>query len=112
MMLARATSQVRVDGRQRGVKGTEYHPDDGDWSPRHGSRASVWMSHSAAHMSECRTRCIWLSTAGHKYAPLMLNASKMIMRPERVTEEHLAPSLEQTDCRYDEGSLQESEKVA
>src|SRR6266487_2913342 len=37
-----------------------------------------------------------------------LNASKMIMRPERVTEEHLAPSLEQRDCRYGEGPLRES----
>jgi hypothetical protein len=33
-----------------------------------------------------------------------LYASKMIMRPERVTEEHLDPSLVQMDCRYDEGS--------
>jgi len=38
----------------------------------------------------------------------LLNASKMIMRPERVTEEHLAPSLGQTGLRYDEGPLQES----
>jgi hypothetical protein len=30
------------------------------------------------------------------------------MRPERVTEERLAPYLEQTDFRYDEGPLQES----
>ena len=37
-----------------------------------------------------------------------LNASKLIMRPERVTEERLAPYLEQRDCRYDEGPLQES----
>jgi arginine deiminase len=37
-----------------------------------------------------------------------LNASKMIMRPERVREERLAPYLEQTDSRYDEGPLPES----
>src|SRR5947207_1939027 len=36
-----------------------------------------------------------------------LNASKMIMRPDRVTEERHAPYLEQTDCRYDEGPLRE-----
>jgi hypothetical protein len=29
----------------------------------------------------------------------------MFMRPERVTEERLAPSLGQRDCRYGEGSL-------
>src|SRR6266700_2709815 len=40
-----------------------------------------------------------------------LNASKMIMRPEPVTEEHLDPCPGQTDCRYDEGSLRESESV-
>src|SRR5712691_9868263 len=44
----------------------------------------------------------------HLNEAIKLNASKMIMRPERVTEERLAPYLEQTDFRYDEGPLQES----
>ncbi|HYU74033.1 MAG TPA: hypothetical protein VEL31_15265, partial [Ktedonobacteraceae bacterium] len=33
---------------------------------------------------------------------IILNASKLIMRPEQVTAEHLDPCLVQTDCRYDE----------
>ena len=41
-----------------------------------------------------------------------LNASKMIMRPERVREEHLDPCLGQTDSQYDEGALRESEPVS
>jgi hypothetical protein len=40
-----------------------------------------------------------------------LIASEMIMRPERVTEEHLDPCLGQTDCRYDERPLQDAEPV-
>src|SRR5437763_8191329 len=40
-----------------------------------------------------------------------LNASKMIMRPERVREEPHDACLEQTDSQYDEGVLQESEPV-
>src|SRR6266566_4493208 len=36
-------------------------------------------------------------------------ASKMIMRPEQKTEEQLDPWPEQTDCRYAEGPLRESE---
>jgi restriction system protein len=43
-----------------------------------------------------------------KLKDLRLNASKMIMRPERATEERLAPYLEQMGCRYDEGPLRES----
>src|SRR5205823_14942067 len=38
-----------------------------------------------------------------------LYASKMIMRPERVTEERLDPCPGQTDCRDAEGPLRESE---
>jgi hypothetical protein len=41
----------------------------------------------------------------------VLNASKMIIRPERVTQECLDPYLGQTDCRYDEGPLPVSEPV-
>src|SRR6266700_493713 len=40
----------------------------------------------------------------HLDRPQLLNASKMIMRPERVTEERLDPSQGQRDCRYGEGS--------
>jgi hypothetical protein len=36
-----------------------------------------------------------------------LYASKMIMRPERETEEHLDPCLVQMDSRYAEGALRE-----
>ena len=38
----------------------------------------------------------------------LLEASKMIMRPERETEEHRDPCLGQTDSRYAEGPLRES----
>src|SRR5712691_4540336 len=37
-----------------------------------------------------------------------LYASKMIMRPVQVTEEHRDPCQGQTDCRYDEAPLRES----
>src|SRR5260370_38742375 len=40
-----------------------------------------------------------------------LNASKMTMRPEQVTEEHRDPCLVQTDCRYDEAPRQEFVRV-
>ena len=42
---------------------------------------------------------------------ISLNASKLIMRPEQVAEEHLDPCLVQTDCRYDEAPLRESARV-
>ena len=44
-------------------------------------------------------------------ALFFLYASKMIMRPGRVTEEHLDPCLGQTDCRYDEGPLRDAEPM-
>src|SRR2546427_392100 len=50
----------------------------------------------------------WCWSAAQSHDPLRLhsvqplNASKMIMRPERATEERLAPYLEQMGCRYDE----------
>src|SRR5713101_5016455 len=40
-----------------------------------------------------------------------LYASKLIMRPERETEEQLDPCLAQTDCRYDEAHQRESGPV-
>src|SRR6266566_6103972 len=43
--------------------------------------------------------------------PVMLYASKMIMRPERETEEQLDPCPGQTDCRYVAEPLRESEPV-
>src|SRR6266849_2597317 len=48
------------------------------------------------------------------YSPyrLLLNASKLIMRPERVAEEQLDPCLGQTDSRYDEAHQQESGPVS
>src|SRR6266571_3280535 len=49
-------------------------------------------------------RVLALSTYLSKPAVRYLNASKMIMRPERVTEERLDPSQGQRDCRYGEGS--------
>src|SRR2546425_9809411 len=45
------------------------------------------------------------------WTPMILEtlyASKMIMRPERETEEHREPCLGQTDSRYAEGPLRES----
>jgi hypothetical protein len=39
---------------------------------------------------------------------MVLYASKMIMRPERETEEHRDPCLGQTDSRYAEGPQRES----
>ena len=39
---------------------------------------------------------------------LKLHASEMIMRPERETEEHRDPCLEQMGSRYAEGPLRES----
>ncbi len=53
----------------------------------------------------------WLNTVGVLLIPIILNASKMIMRPEQVAEERLDLCLGQTDCRYDEGPLRESEPV-
>lgn len=38
-----------------------------------------------------------------------LHVSEMIMRPGRVTEEHLDPCLSLPDCRYDGGPQRESE---
>ena len=52
-----------------------------------------------------------LSSSSENQAILSLNASKMIMRPERETKEHRDPCPEQMDCRYGEGRLQESETV-
>ena len=62
----------------------------------------------------CMRWCLRISpieASGSWTVSLPLNASKMIMRPERVAEERLDPCLEQRDCRYDEGAQQESEPV-
>src|SRR2546426_102379 len=45
-------------------------------------------------------------------AQVRLYASKMIMRPERETEERLDPCPGQTDSRYAEGPLREFEPVS
>ncbi len=37
-----------------------------------------------------------------------LYASKLIMRPEHVAEEHLCPYLAQMDCQYDGARQQAS----
>src|SRR5512142_708107 len=41
-----------------------------------------------------------------------LNASKLIMRPERVAKEQLDPCPAQMDCRYDEAHQRESGPVS
>src|SRR5260221_14081614 len=50
-----------------------------------------------------------ISTTGS--FPDELNASKLIMRPEQVAEEHFDPCLVQMDCRYDEAPLREFVRV-
>jgi len=42
---------------------------------------------------------------------MSLVAAKLIMRPERATEEQFDPCLAQTDCRYDEAHQLESGPV-
>ncbi len=67
---------------------------------------------------ESRQRIDWIGSlmltaglTGTLLALSLLNASKMIMRPEQVAEERRDPCPGQTDCRYDEGSLRESEPM-
>src|SRR5260370_32177544 len=55
-----------------------------------------------------RTRLIKRIQKVLEDANIKLYASKMIMRPEPVTEEYLDSCPGQTDCRYAEGPLRES----
>src|SRR6266566_3004179 len=63
-----------------------------------------WHEPEADALSVCEGRPMRSDQGMNEGPNVWLNASKMIMRPERVTEERLDPSQGQRDCRYGEGS--------